>query len=320
MSISKIPVDPLNPGQVFACLGFLEVAELLLEDVEGGFDWDKTGRVYFQLSSQKSVNPFADVLRELRDTKIVVLVPIGCGDGDANDEDDEASGDDDDSSDEPSSDAMALTREPTEVSPSSRSDQKEPTFAVELRGHVRIPVTSWADGSTRESCKLFAGRMRGSDVLAKLFSRSSMPPRATPVTTRANMGLQELLRDAFDQVVADPFAFSTSWTGGTFNFDPKRTWAALDAGYSLNDQGHSTQGTPLVEVLALIGLEHFRPTTHHRNRRSYSLWSRLVPPSLARVALAGSATCLSETRTFSFVVGINGKTKYFQFAHEEKRS
>jgi CRISPR-associated protein Csx14 len=39
MAEHTIPVDLLNPGQVFACLGFLEAADVLLGDAEGGFDW-----------------------------------------------------------------------------------------------------------------------------------------------------------------------------------------------------------------------------------------------------------------------------------------
>jgi CRISPR-associated protein Csb3 len=38
MAQSSIPVDIFNPGQVFACLGFLEAAEVLLGDAEGGVD------------------------------------------------------------------------------------------------------------------------------------------------------------------------------------------------------------------------------------------------------------------------------------------
>ena len=33
MAQASIPVDLLNPGQVFACLGFLETANHLLDDV-----------------------------------------------------------------------------------------------------------------------------------------------------------------------------------------------------------------------------------------------------------------------------------------------
>ena len=43
MGAASIPVDLFNPGQVFACLGFLEAADVLLGDAEGGFDWTDDG-------------------------------------------------------------------------------------------------------------------------------------------------------------------------------------------------------------------------------------------------------------------------------------
>src|SRR6266568_4243039 len=39
MAEARIPIDLFNPGQVFACLGFLEAADTLLGDARGGFDW-----------------------------------------------------------------------------------------------------------------------------------------------------------------------------------------------------------------------------------------------------------------------------------------
>lgn len=36
MGKATIPVDLLNPGQVFACLGFLEAAETLCGPAKGG--------------------------------------------------------------------------------------------------------------------------------------------------------------------------------------------------------------------------------------------------------------------------------------------
>ncbi|RMF69984.1 MAG: type I-U CRISPR-associated protein Cas8c, partial [Alphaproteobacteria bacterium] len=49
MAEAAIPVDLFNPGQVFACLGFLEAAEILLGEAEGGFDWSNEADVRFIL-------------------------------------------------------------------------------------------------------------------------------------------------------------------------------------------------------------------------------------------------------------------------------
>lgn len=39
MAEAMIPVDLRNPGQIFACLGFMEAAEILCGPCEGGFDY-----------------------------------------------------------------------------------------------------------------------------------------------------------------------------------------------------------------------------------------------------------------------------------------
>lgn len=51
MAEASIPVDLLNPGQVFACLGFLEAADVLLGEARGGFDWSDEADVCFRLAS-----------------------------------------------------------------------------------------------------------------------------------------------------------------------------------------------------------------------------------------------------------------------------
>jgi CRISPR-associated protein Csx14 len=68
--MASIPVDLFNPGQVFACLGFLEAADVLLGDAVGGFDWQYEGSVRFELSVRGESNPFDVVLGFLADAGI----------------------------------------------------------------------------------------------------------------------------------------------------------------------------------------------------------------------------------------------------------
>jgi CRISPR-associated protein Csx14 len=58
MAESKIPVDLFNPGQVFACLGFMELADVLLGDAEAGFDWSDKEQVWFRLAANGDECPF----------------------------------------------------------------------------------------------------------------------------------------------------------------------------------------------------------------------------------------------------------------------
>jgi CRISPR-associated protein Csb3 len=66
MAEARIPVDLLNPGQVFACLGFLEAAEVLLGGAEGGFDWTDATDARFGLRAAGEQNPVAAVLETAR--------------------------------------------------------------------------------------------------------------------------------------------------------------------------------------------------------------------------------------------------------------
>jgi CRISPR-associated protein Csx14 len=62
MKTTTIPVDLFNPGQVFACLGFLEVADELLGNAEGGFNWSNSSGSLFELKADCDGNPVEEVL------------------------------------------------------------------------------------------------------------------------------------------------------------------------------------------------------------------------------------------------------------------
>ena len=75
--MASIPVDLFNPGQVFACLGFLEAAEALIGPAQGGFDWRDRPDVWFELKAHAAENPFEVVLRFLVEADIRRCAPIG---------------------------------------------------------------------------------------------------------------------------------------------------------------------------------------------------------------------------------------------------
>src|SRR5262249_55772632 len=70
MTIACIPVDLFNPGQVFACLGFLEAADALLGDARGNFDWRHESDVRFVMDANTKGNPFAAILEFLSKAKV----------------------------------------------------------------------------------------------------------------------------------------------------------------------------------------------------------------------------------------------------------
>ncbi len=65
---ASIPVDLKSPGQVLACMGFLEAAEILLGGVEAHFDWSEA-RATFVLRAAGDKNPFVVVLEFLSKAK-----------------------------------------------------------------------------------------------------------------------------------------------------------------------------------------------------------------------------------------------------------
>ena len=75
MGTSTIPVDPFNPGQVFACVGFAEVAHQELGNgTRSNFVRDETGAYHFELIAPHE-SPLAFVDAWLRDASLRVVCP-----------------------------------------------------------------------------------------------------------------------------------------------------------------------------------------------------------------------------------------------------
>jgi CRISPR-associated protein Csx14 len=104
--------------------------------------------------------------------------------------------------------------------------------------------------------------------------------------------------------------------GGSFNFDPRGAWTAIDAGYSPNTQKDGIAASPVVEILAAIGLEHARPDEYETRKVRYATWHSPLPPMLARAALSG-ADLKVLMRRFTFELDLSGKNKVTTFAQEE---
>ena len=77
MAEASIPVDLANPGQVFACLGFLEAAGSLLGEgkARGGFDWREPDNACFWLAVPGPEDPVAHILRFLAEAEVKSLAP-----------------------------------------------------------------------------------------------------------------------------------------------------------------------------------------------------------------------------------------------------
>jgi CRISPR-associated protein Csx14 len=131
-------------------------------------------------------------------------------------------------------------------------------------------------------------------------------------------GVAVLWEQQYDDLTAKPFDVLTPM-GGSFNFDPRGAWTALDAGYSPDEQKHGVAASPVVEILAALGLEHARPEEYETRQVRYGAWGVLVPPLLARPALAGARVGI-PVRTFTFMFGGTKHNKVVTFAQEETQA
>src|SRR6186713_3568472 len=112
---ASIPVDLNSPGQVLACVGFSEAAEVLLGGIEAHFDWSQPqGRFVLRANGDK--NPFEVVLDFLATARVIELTPIGYVEGGAADDGDDApseSEEGEESSDDDSNQVQGRVTTPT---------------------------------------------------------------------------------------------------------------------------------------------------------------------------------------------------------------
>lgn len=322
---ASIPVDLANPGQVLACVGFLEAAEVLLGNVEAHFDWSGA-TVQFVLASDSDRNPFEVVLDFLATAKVVELTPIGYVEGGAADGDDD--GDDDDTvpddsevgngkeSDETHGDASDTPgRLRTPAFPSG--DGERNALPIQLVNGARtLTVSHWADGSSRNDFKLYSGNRSGNHIAMQMLQGTrAKPKKSQSIGDLKSRGLQQLLQEQREALLKAPLDVVTSM-GGSFNFDPRGAWTGIDAGYSPNTQKDGVAASPVVEILAAIGLEHARPHEYENRRVRYAVWGHPLPPILARAALT-AADLKMPMRQFGFELSGTKQSKIVTFAREE---
>lgn len=306
MAQASIPVDLFNPGQVFACLGFLEAAEVLLGNAQGGFDWTNHSGPHFEISANGNPNPFAAVLEFLSEAQIQRLAPKGYTDPQPTEQpsktkkrktkrDQLVEGAARADMDDPTGDGPLCT---VDTFPAPEADGKALPLRFEREGR-QLEITHWCDGSSRNSFKLFAGQQRSSAIARQMVD-----------------ALRELWKKHQNDLIADPFGVTAPLGGSSFKFDARKAWTGIDAGYSPDDQKHAVQASPVVELLAAIGLEHARPDEFETREVRYGVWQGLLPPTLARPALGGVRLGV-PMRIFRFTLIPAGGNKVVTFAQEE---
>ncbi len=195
-------------------------------------------------------------------------------------------------------------------------DQDDNASAVRLGlGNASILLDWWRDeatGGTR--LKTWAGRQSGPQIF-KLMAE-----------TIANIAAED----------ADtPFKFSATVfdikegktkkkTISPFYFDSRRSGTGLDVGFSADEQQMSVREFPVVETLALVGIQRFRPRADESGPlRSfvYAAWPRHLPLIPAQGVACG-ALQLPSCEYFRFARPSRGGeyVSMFTRATRERRS
>lgn len=278
MARTSIPVDLFNPGQVFACLGLLELSEITVGPSRAAFDWSDAARAEFLLECEGQANPVERGLQFLEAAEVESLAP----------------------------EDPALATEKWKV-PTRRTSAAEgypvppPSSPAALpailrAGGTSVTLSSWAEANLpdlitprRDNVKFWAG-MAGYPGVALV--RDAL----------------DAARPHLDDAAADPFSVSTPMSSG-FRFDWRSDYIPIDVGFSLNSHSAiQTRGFPLVELLAAVGLSHARPKRLRKLEYRYAVVGRdsyddgaeprLLPAGFLRAAL-GAASLPFPQRTFA---------------------
>jgi len=320
MAEATIPVDLRNPGQVFACLGFLEAADILLGDAEGGFDWSDDTGTRFRLRADDGASPVEYVLHYLAHADIRQFCPAGydnngtSADSDGTELNDDEEGDDD---------GQVPELEVSAAFPSASAEKTTLPIRLVSNDHPTIELSHWADGSGRNTFKLYSGNRSASGIARAMLRGTRKKPSKKQRENGEQgdlktLGLVQLWSQDRHALANDPFNVLTP-IGGSFNFDPRGAWTAIDAGYSPNTQKNAVEASPVVEILGALGMQHARPVEFGVRGVRYAVWGCLLPPKLARAALAGGIPSI-PMRCFNFVLALSGKNKVVTFSQEELSS
>jgi CRISPR-associated protein Csx14 len=280
MANASIPVDLLNPGQVFACLGLLELTDKFVGRAQGAFDWSNDADVRFHIHALGANCPVKSAIEFFRKATVVSRSPS----------------------------QAHLSTEGWNVSTTQVDFGKDAfpfpmpdspaTLPARLSwGDKHIEIDHWGDdivNSGRDNVKFWAGA-------------GGYPGAALAQDALA------LIKTIPADLISDPLN-AAARQSSSFRFDWRRDYVPLDIGFSLN--AHSgdrfcTIGYPIVEMLAAIGLTHARPKRVSKLEYRYGIVSagereQVLDLIFHRAAL-GTASLPFQQRIFRMNLGWPGK-------------
>ena len=285
MAESGIPVDLFNPGQVFACLGLLEAADILLGAATATFDWSNGGETRFRVAAESEKPPVERVMRFLEEARVVTRVPANSISaakwipkwGDA-----------------PEQDGAGC---PFPFPDPGKCDR----LPVVLRDGAgnEIAIEYWGDATKRDNVKFWAGAggKPGAAILHEAL---------------------DIVHGTTRQHATDPFALSGPQSI-SLRFDWRRDYIPVQDGFSPNNHDGkggmvpiSMVGFPLVEILAAIGMTNARPRRRTKLEYRYGVLGAaegaedlLLDPMFHRAALGAETSPVSGRPFRRFVMHLD---------------
>ena len=280
MAESRIPVDLLNPGQVFACMGILEAVDLLFGDARAAFDWSEGSSSAFLVAASGSTPPVEGVLEFLENASIIARAPAKSPNISAWKQS---------WGDKPEADQLGAPfpyGDPASPAtlPASLLDEQGRAFAID----------HWGDATRRDNVKFWAGA-GGKPGVAIL------------------RGTRRLVKGKMRQAKDDPFALSSPQSI-SFRFDWRRDYIPVQDGFSPNRHKGgpapvAMAGFPIVEMLAAMGMAHARPRRKTKLEYFYSILgyhrNQLLKPVFHRAALGAAASPVSGWPFRRFVMRLD---------------
>jgi len=165
------------------------------------------------------------------------------------------------------------------------------------RGATSLTLDWWLRPHEHNGLKLWSGSNRLIALVEDVF---------TAIKQRQD-DARVLLTTSF-QLPRQPFFYAAA-----------RPLHEREFGVSMDKIGREFEHLPYVELLALIGLQRFRPSLIARQRFRYFSWAIPIPAEIACAVIAGAVESLSD-ECFEFPVINRDDKGHKQFTRSERRS
>lgn len=274
----RLRVDPTNPGQFFACCGLLEISNQLWGESVGFFS--EEGELFFIKSQELDQN--IDIVK-------LIEALVGCNITNTMYD-------------------MELERLDNLSKMSKKEISKFPIFEAEKKQLEEMwraaPILLGEPFDLRVDWFL-DNRSGGNDFKTWAGQQSVLD-------IASNM--KRLVQECnFNRTTPEDLLFWTKNSDSVpFNFDSDLggVGSDLDVGFSFDPLKIRVQIRPIIEILAFIGLQRFRPSFDEAKKcYKYSIWFNPLIPEIASVAACGLLG-LKDSKRFEFQLLY--RTKYLK--------